>query len=150
MDKVLQSALDLKLSDKVLDHLKFTYDDYMSYLRILSLLDDKLQKYYLRTLKDREIVNNQEAEYEDNFMMEFYRIYQKKDSILVAMESFKDGEITKNELKKLHRFVIKGSSDDIPSNYDFRKDNDKWVGSFSSMGERYIDYIHLDSKTLRI
>jgi Fic family protein len=52
--------------------------------------------------------------------------------------------LTPVDIKKIHRVVIKGSSDDLEKNYDFRKDNDKWVGSFGINGETNIDYLPPD------
>ena len=141
MDIVLESATSIVLSDNNLEHLKETYDEYLEYLYKLSTLDSRILTSFLSTLKDREIINNQETENEDIFLMEFYRIHQAIDSISVAMESFKDDYIDKDELKYLHGIVIKGSSDDIPENYDFRSDDNKWVGSFNIDGTKNIDYM---------
>lgn len=150
MDKVIQSVDKLELSTRVKDHLEYTYEQYMEYLESLHELPAKTLKYYLRTLKDKELINNQETELEDNFLMELYRNQQRKDSIGIVTKSFEDHIITKDELKKLHRIVIKGSSDDIAKNYNYRQDNDKWVGGFDQIGNRLVDYYPPDYRELDV
>ena len=135
---------NIHLSERTLDHLEFTYEDYLNYLKIIDELDEFKKNLFLKTLKNREIVNNQETEMEESFMVELYNISRRKDSIDIVMQIIEDGSITKEELKKLHRVVIKGSSDDIPSNYNYRTDNNKWVGSFDNYGGKIIDYMPPD------
>ena len=142
--KFSRLVTDIHLSEKTLEHLEFTFEEYLRYLTIINGLDDTKKLLFLKTLKNREIVNNQETEMEESFMVELYNISRRKDSIDIVMKIIEDGLITKEELKKLHRVVIKGSSDDIPANYDYRSDNDKWVGSFDAYGARVIDYMPPD------
>ena len=114
--------------------------NYMTYLEKLHELNDKTLKIFLKTLKDRELINNQETELEETFLMELYRYHQRKDSIGIVVKLFEDKVITKEEIRKLHRVVIKGSSDDQPKNYNYRSDNDKWVGSYGTGGKINVDY----------
>lgn len=148
MDKVIQSVEKLELSRRVHEHLVATYADFLSFSEKLLFLDEKVLKLYLKTIKNREIVNNQETELEESFLIELYSQMQKKDSIEIAMKHFEDGQITKEEIKKLHRVVIKNSSDDDPKNYPYRTDNDKWVGSFGTGGRRIVQYYPPDYKEL--
>lgn len=140
MDKVVYGVKDIEISSKVKEHLEFTYADYKSFLEELYKLDDKTLKLFLKTLKDRELINNQETELEDTFLMELYRYHQRKDSIEIVTDLFSDNIITLEEIKKLHRVVIKGSSDDVSKNYGYRSDNDKWVGGFGTNGDMLVDY----------
>lgn len=135
---------NIHLTEKTLDHLEFTFEDYLNYLKTIDELDDIKKNLFLKTLKNREIVNNQETEMEESFMVELYNISRRKDSIDIVMKIIEDGLITKEELRKLHRVVIRGSNDDIPENYNYRTDNDKWVGSFDAYGGRIIDYMPPD------
>lgn len=148
MDKVVKSIEGLELSSIVKDHLESTYTDYQKFLEDIYKLDDKTLKLFLKTLKDRELVNNQETELEDTFLIELYRQLQRKDSIEIVMGLFKDDIITLEEIKKLHRVVIKGSSDDEPKNYGYRADNDKWVGSYGTSGDMQIDYYPPDHREI--
>ena len=140
MDKVIQNVNNIELSSRVKDHLEYTYEEYINFLEKLHELDDTTLKYFLKTLKERELINNQETELEETFLMELYRYRQRKDSIEIVTKLFEDKIITKEEIKKLHRVVIKGSSDDLVKNYNYRSDNDKWVGSYGTGGKMNVDY----------
>lgn len=140
MDKVIESVEKLELSSRINEHLAETHANYLSFLRKLLSLDEKVLKLYLKTIKDRELVNNQETELESSFLIELYLNSQRKDSIDIAMKHFEDGNITKEELIKLHRIVIKNSADDHPGNYTLRKDDDKWVGHYGTGGQQRVDY----------
>lgn len=149
MNKVVDNIDEIKLSTKVIDHLDYTLEDYKEYLDMFKLLDARNLKYFLLTQKKQEIINNQEAELQPSFLIALYQMYQKKDSIDIVMQHFKDGNITMGELKKLHRVVIKGTEDDIEANYDYRSDNNKWVGGFDINGDRIVDYIPPDYKEIK-
>jgi len=149
MNTIVDNIDRIKLSTKVIDHLEYTLDDYKEYLDMLKHLDEKTLKYFLVTQKKQEIVNNQEAELQPSFLIALYQMHQRKDSIDIVMKHFEDGNITMSELKKLHRVVIKGTEDDIEANYDFRSDNNKWVGGFDGNGNRIIDYIPPDYNEIK-
>lgn len=140
MDKVVKSIEKLQISNRVNEHLKYTHENYIEYLKKLKELDDRVLKMYLKTLKNRELINNQETESEPSILIELFLNSQRKNSIEIAMQHFADGKITKEELKKLHRIVIKNSADDKPENYNFRQDNKKWVGYFGTGGAQRVDY----------
>ena len=144
MDKVVESIDNLKLSSKIIEHLKYTNEDYINLIKNLQTLDDNILKNFLRTLRNREIVNNQETELEESFLVELYLTSKRKNSIEVAMELLEDKKITKDEIKKLHRIVIKDSSDDKKENYDFRQDNEKWVGYFGTGNRQVVQYMPPD------
>lgn len=140
MDKVVESIDKLILPKKIVDQLEYIYEEYLELIKKLQTLEDKDLKLFLKTLKNRELVNNQEAELEQSFLIELYMQTQRKTSIEVAMELLEDKHITKEELKKLHRIVIKNSSDDKPENYGFRTDNDKWVGYYGTGNRQVVQY----------
>lgn len=146
MEQVVKSIEDIQLTSRVKEHLEITYKDYQIFLEELCKLDDKTLTYFLKTLKDRELINNQETELEDTFLMELYRYRQRKDSIEIVTGLFEDGIITIEEIKKLHRVVIKGSTDDVQKNYNYRSDNDKWVGGYGTSGDIRVDYYPPDYK----
>lgn len=148
MDKVVESVEKLKLSSRINEHLQETHGNYLNFLKKLIELDEKVLKLYLKTAKTRELVNNQETELEQSFLIELYLSSQRTDSIDIAMKHFQDGCITKEELRKLHRIVIKNSTDDVPSNYNFRQDNNKWVGYYGTGGKQRVDYYPPDYKEI--
>ena len=144
MDSLVGNIRNIKIYDSSLFHMEDILENYNEYLKKLIELDPKKLKYFIRLLKDREIINNQETELEQSFLLELYQMSQRKDSIDITMKHFEDKKIDKNELKKIHRVVIKGSSDDLEKNYDFRQDNDKWVGSYGTNGQMKVDYLPPD------
>ena len=144
MDKLVNNIKNIKIYDSSMFHIEDVYQKYEEYLNNLQQLDPNKLKYFIRHLKNREIINNQETEMEESFMLELFKLSQRKDSIDITMNFFEDNSLTIEEVKKIHRVVIKGSSDDLQSNYDLRSDNNKWVGSFGTNGEQKVDYMPPD------
>lgn len=140
MDVLVSNVKNLKIYDNTLFHLEDTKEKYKEYIDKLLTLDAKKLKYFLLNLKNREIINNQEAELEESFLLELFKLTQRKDSIDITMKHFEDNSLDKIELQKIHRVVIKGSTDDIVNNYDYRSDNDKWVGHYGTNGQQRVDY----------
>lgn len=141
MDSLVGNVQNIKIYDNSMFHMEEIYEKYQKYLKKLLDLEPQKLKYFLLNIKNREIINNQEAEFESSFLYELYQLTQRKDSIDITMKHFEQPELTKNDLKKIHRVVIKGSVDDVQANYDFRKDNNKWIGAIGPRGEQRIDYI---------
>ena len=81
MDLLVNGIRNLKLFDSTLFHLEDTNAIYREYIDKLLQLDPKKLKYFLLTLKNREIINNQEAELEESFLLELFKLTQRKDSI---------------------------------------------------------------------
>jgi len=148
MDKLVSGIKNIKIYDNTLFHLDEVNEKYDEYLKILMDLEPRKLKCFLEYIKRNEIINNHETELEDRFLLELYQMTKRKDSIDIMMKHYEDGDITKEELKKIHRIVIKGSSDDKPENYNYRKDNEKWVGFFGTNGEKNIQYMPPDYKEL--
>lgn len=144
MDNLIGNIRNIKIYDNSLFHIEDTTKAYQEYLKKISRLDPLKLKYFVQTLKNREIINNQEAELEESFLLELFKLSQKKDSIDITMGLINQNNLTPIDVKKIHRVVIKGSSDDKEQNYDYRKDNDKWVGSFGTNGEARVDYLPPD------
>lgn len=141
MDSIVDRISEIQLSDSTKFHLVDTFQSYETYLYKLLQLELKYRKLFLLNLKNREIVNNQEAELQESFLVELYGLTQRRDSIDLVMKYFEAGPITKCKLKKLHQAVIMGSSDDLPSNYDYRDNNDRWVGYIGTNGRQVVDYV---------
>lgn len=144
MDKLVGNIKNIKIYDNTMFHIDDVLNKYVEYLEILQQLDPSKLKKFIRHLKNREIINNQETEMEESFMLELFKLSQRKDSIDITMKAFEDDSITIDEIKKIHRVVIKGSSDDLEDNYDLRSDNKKWVGHYGTNGAQRVDYIPPD------
>lgn len=141
MDSLVSNIKNIKVYDNCMFHMKDILKKYDEYLRKLMDLEPKKLKYFIQNLRNREIVNNQEAELEESFLVELFQLSQKTDSIDVTMRYFNTNDLNKNDIKKIHRIVIKGSSDDLQENYDYRQHNNLWVGCYGTGGDKVIDYI---------
>ena len=144
MDKLVENIKNIKIYYNCMFHIEDILKKYEEYLKILIQLEPNKLKLFIKHLKNREIINNQETEMEESFMLELFKLSQRKDSIDITMKFFEDGPLTNDAINKIHRIVIKGSSDDIESNYNLRCDNNKWVGSFGASGDQKIDYMPPD------
>lgn len=144
MDSLVSNIRNIKIYDNSLFHAEEVVKKYEEYLNKLLELEPKKLKYFIQNLRNREIINNQEAEMEETFLLELFKLSQRKDSIDITMKCFEDDTLTIEEVKKIHRVVIKGSSDDLEVNYGLRNDNNKWVGSFGTNGQQKVDYMPPD------
>ena len=140
MDYLISNIRNIKIYDSSLFRFEEISTKYEEYLGKLAELDVTKFKNFILALKRKEIINNQETEMEESFYVMLYQSTKRRDSIDLTMKYLEDGKITKDELNKIHRMVIRGSADDIESNYSFRNNNNSWVGSFNSQGARKIDY----------
>ena len=147
MDRLVENIRNITVNDNNSYHLEDTYKMYLEYLKKLSELEERKTNYFLRYLKDNELSNNQETEFEEPFITGLTKLSQRQNSINTTMKLFEKGFLTKEDIKKIHRLVIKGSSDDTKNNYEFRMDNEKWVGSFVN-GKRDVHYIPPDYKII--
>lgn len=141
MDHLVENIRNIKIYDNSMYHMSEILEKYSQYLKKLLDLEPKKLKNFILTLKNREIMNNQEeAETEQSFLFQLYNLSQKKDSIDVTMSYINKGNVTKSDIEDIHTIVIKGSPDDLEENYYFRNDNNKWVGYYGLNGEVNVDY----------
>ncbi len=144
MNKVFDSGLNVKVNDSNKWRLEDITDMYQKYIASLGELDEKSKLLFLKGIKLDELKNNQETECEDRFAMELQLLSQRQNSIDLTMRLLEKGIITREDVKTIHGWVIKGSSDDVKENYPFRSDNERWVGSFNTNGSRNVDYMPPD------
>lgn len=145
--EIIKGVTNLKIYDNTLFHLDDTEKAYQLYLDKLlnSNLNSKSISLLLQALKNRELLNTQEAEQENSFLISIYQMTQRKNSIdtMVKYLHGKD-QLSSKQFQELHKMAIEGTSDDIEANYQYRSDNEKWVGSFGTNGNRVIDYMPPD------
>jgi len=141
MDYLFQTFEDILLTDDIKYSFEDVLDKYKTYLDKLEKLELRKQKLYLAFIKNREIIATHETEQQESFMLGLYSSMQKENSIDVTKAMFQKGNITKDDVKEIHSHIIKGSLDDKIENYEYRSDNDKWVGTFNYKGERIVHYI---------
>lgn len=142
----IQSIKNLKVYDSTMLHLEDTQQAYRDYLQKLleSGMSERQSLLFLETLKDRELINNQETEQENSFLIELHKLSHKVNSIDLLIKILSQGSIDEDNFIALHRLVIGGTSDDILENYNYRSDNNKWVGTFGPSREQKIDYMPPD------
>lgn len=138
--KIFNEFTDLKVYDNTMFHLLETEEAYHNYIEKLIKLSPRELATFVDLLKKNEIVNNQENEYEDPFIVEMRLKEQRKNSISYAASIFnEEHKISKEEFKDVHKLVIKGTTDDKKENYDYRDFPTK-VGKTVN-GEEIISFI---------
>ena len=145
--EIIKGITNLTIYDSTLFHLEETEIAYKQYLDKLlnSEISSKNISTLLRVLKNRELLRTQEAELENSFLMAVYQMTQRKNSIDVMIKTLSNRHpLTDKQFQELHKMVIQGTSDDIEENYPYRSDNNKWVGTFGTTGEKKIDYMPPD------
>lgn len=145
--EIIKGVTNLKVYDNTLFHLEDIEKAYTMYLDKLlkSDLSPKTIGLLLHVLKNRELLNTQQAEQENSFLISIYQMTQRKNPIdtMVKYMHGKD-KLTDKQFQELHKMTIEGTSDDIEANYPYRTDNEKWVGSFGTNGSKIIDYMPPD------
>ena len=145
--EIIKGVTNLKVYDNTLFHLEDIEKAYTTYLDKLlkSGLSPKTIGLLLQVLKNRELLNTQQAEQENSFLISIYQMSQRKNSI-DTMVKYLHGKhrLTSKQFQELHKMTIEGTSDDIKENYPYRTDNEKWVGSYGTNGSRNIDYMPPD------
>lgn len=121
----LDKIFDFKISSSTDDYILETLKDYKLYLSLISKLDPKLKKAFLRTIKQTEVINNQEMEHEDEFMirleMNSYANGMPRTSIDVMSDFvLNEKDMNLKDFEKIHRLLIRGTEDDIQRNYLIR------------------------------
>ena len=122
--EALDNIRNYNINSNVEFHLEDTLDTYKNYLSIIDDLTLTQKNAFLRIIKTNELINNQEMEHEDPFMVQLDIASsngKKRASIDVMSESImKDQPLTIKKMEQLHRLLIRGTSDDIERNYKIR------------------------------
>lgn len=147
--KLLESVDRVIINDANKFYLEETETKYKNYIKELLLMDKKLLKHYLLTLKNTEILYNQESEEESSLLISLYMNLSKVNSIDKMIEIMKkQKDITIQNIINLHSILMEGTLNSEISD-GFRNNNNKFVGSFYNNGEKRIDYIPIDYKEIK-
>lgn len=146
--KLVDNIDKIELNDNNKYFLEEILEKYLNYINQIESFDEKLLKHYLNTLKVNEILNNQQAEDENSFLISLYNNMQRENSLnrIIKILNEKD-DLDKNDLKILHKILMKGTESEIGSE-DFRKNDTKFVGAFNQDGSKRIDYMPIPSKEI--
>ncbi len=130
-----------KPSKKAQDSKAWLLEEYNEYIEMLMSLPQNLRDAFLEVLKNYDIRDNQKLENEPGFLIDFQDIL--KNNPIHAIDYIlkcDSNPLTKEDLKKTHGILMEGTRTSSEKDYDFRKYNDKFVGTYEG-GERIINYI---------
>lgn len=119
--EALEGIRNIKVFDNTMFHLEDCMDSYQKYMKLLDGLSLKELAIFLQTLKEKEIINNQETENEPTLLMEMIANSEKKNSIGMMADLINSGrDITVEDVKDIHKRLLRGTSDDLEKNYEYR------------------------------
>lgn len=146
--KLIDNLDKIELKDSNKYFLEEILNDYENYIYLIGNMGENLLKYYLNTLKNNEIMNNQQAEEENSFLISLYNNMYKENSLNRIIKIMNEREdLTKEDLKILHKILMKGTKTEIGSG-DFRQTDTKFVGTFNEDGTKNIDYMPIPSQEI--
>lgn len=139
--KLIEEVDKIVINDNNKYFLEEIIEKYLEYIKFIEQFDGKLLKYYLATIKQNENLNNQQAEQESSLLISIYNNMYRENSLDKIIRILNDKEdLTKQELKCLHKILMRGTANEENSN-NFRKDDNKFVGTFNPDGTKRIDYM---------
>lgn len=123
--ETLDKIFDYKLNSSMDDYILETLEEYKLYLKLLEQLDPKVRSAFLWTIKHNEIINNHEMEHEDAFMIQLELNSGDNTKTKTSIDVMSDFIINENQMtikdfEKIHRLLIRGTTDDIEKNYPIR------------------------------
>lgn len=122
--EALDKINEYKLNSNVEFHMQDSIESYITYLNMLSELSPTKRQVFLNTLKNNEIVNNQEMEHENPFLVQLEleaSSSKKNTSIDIMTDSILESKpLNIRKIEQLHRLIIHGTNDDKPENYKIR------------------------------
>ena len=132
---IFEKVSQVKLNETVKNQLDYTLDLYKEYQENILKITPALQKHYLETLKNEDIINNQEVEKENSFLLALYYSIHSKN----AMDDMLKWPacVTPENFVKAHDKLLEGTSSEDKKG--LRHDNLKFVGTYVA-GQREIDY----------
>jgi len=146
--ELIERIDEIKINDNNKFLLDETNEKYYDYLNEISKFDHELLDYYLHTIKQTEILNNQQSEEESSFLISLYNNMNKENSINKIIRILNNkNELTKEDLQSLHKTLMSGTQNEENSYY-FRSDNNKYVGAINQDGSKRIDYIPIHYKQI--
>lgn len=146
--ELIEKIREIELNDKNKWALEDINEKYCNYINQISQFDDKLLNNYLNTIKNAEILNNQQSEIESSLIISLYKNMHKENSIdKIIKLLLEQDNLTKEDLQDLHKTLMAGTTSEA-NGYNFRSDNDKFVGTINPDGSKRIDYIPVDYKEI--
>lgn len=115
-------------SEKVKNQAEYTIELYLELYDKLINCNEEVQRVFLNTLKEADIVDNQSIEKEDSFLITLLRNLERTTSIDLLLKKYcNDKFISREDFIKIHDNLLDGTSSDDKIGL---RDNDlKFVGS---------------------
>lgn len=144
----LNKAKNFEVSSSVHEYAKETLESYKEYLKLLDQLPPNILQLYLETLKKTELRDNHESESENSFLLEMFENLHSSNSIDMAIGTInRKGILSSKDIRALHVKVMQGTSEQAEDNYNFRKNDCFFVGSYIG-GQKQIDFLPMKSVKL--
>lgn len=145
-NKIFDSIENIEIDKGIQDHLEYTVDLYKNYLDELSKLPLEKRVNFLKALKAAEIIDNQKLEQENSFLIGLYRNVQENNSI-DEMLKINNRQLTSEDLLKVHKLLLDGTTVGKKDNNGYRVNNRKFVGTWNN-GVRNIQYFPIEYQNI--
>ncbi len=140
--KIFDSINKIKLSDRVIDNLKWTEETYIE--RIDSIDQLKEKDSYLESIKLMEVKDNQDMEKEDLFVFDVLS-HLYKDNCIDYLLSHK---FNKETFIEAHKLLLEGTASQQFAEKDYRDNNDTYISQVDYDGSITPYYFALDYKDI--
>ena len=88
--ELIENLNKIELNDNNKYYLDDTMENYQDYLNKLNEFDQKLLKYYLETLREMELINNHETEYESTILLMLHKNTHRENSIKKIIKMYSE------------------------------------------------------------
>lgn len=146
---LFENIHNIELSSDTRKQYRFILMAYKEYINTVSKLSLDMRERFLTALRKADVIDNHKLEKEDSFLMALYLQTQRKTAI-DEMINHSISNISIPFLQYIHELLMEGTSKENQDNYNFRKDNYKFVGKYSATGERIIQYFPIDYRETEI
>ncbi len=140
--KIFDSINKIKLSDRVLDNIKYTEEVYLERIEMIDHLDNKND--FLESIKLMEARDNQDMEREDLFIFDVLSHYYKDNCIDYLLTH----DFNKESFIEAHKILLEGTSTQEYANNDYRNNNDTYISQEDYNGSITPYYFALDYKDI--
>lgn len=141
--KIFDSINKIKLSDRVLDNLKWTEETYIERVETIDSFNSKKKKF-LESIKLMEAKDNQDLEREDLFIYDILSHYYKENCIDYLLTH----DFNKETFIKAHKILLEGTSSQEFAKKDYRDNNDTYVSQVDWNGTVTPYYFAIDYKDI--
>ncbi len=140
--KIFDSINKIKLSDRVLDNIKWTEETYIERIDSINNLEER--DSYLESIKLMEVKDNQDMEREDLFIFDVLSHLYKDNCIDYLLTH----DFNKDTFIEAHKILLEGTSTQQFAEKDYRDNNDTYISQIDYDGSITPYYFALDYKDI--